>query len=143
MHHQQWVRARERSEGRATDFQPKSTSLLGSLRWNLNVLKVWCLLKVTIFCFQLFGTLVILLPFLSREARFIGWGFLSTTVSFHFLHLSLSDKKWKWKTAKNEVSLSEEMCQKNLEFVRKGWRGCWGVSPKLENSFCIEINFVN
>ena len=34
--------------------------------------------------FQLLGTLVVILP-LPREARFIGWGFLSTTVSTHFM----------------------------------------------------------
>ena len=52
--------------------------------------------------FQLLGTLVVILP-LPREARFIGWGFLSTTVSTHFMQrhnfiLTIFGEKWKWHT---------------------------------------------
>ena len=40
-------------------------------------------------CFQLLGALLVMLPFpLSREAKFIGWGFLSTTVT-HILFVKV------------------------------------------------------
>ena len=40
-------------------------------------------------CFQLLGALLVMLPFpLSREAKFIGWGFLSTTVT-HILFVKM------------------------------------------------------